>query len=120
MRVIRKKSGTKGARTLGLLLRGYRQALGMSQRELALKVGVQRVSISFIENDRRRPSATLLHSIADILDIKQDRLFLLARPEAKLAIRSCFGSRIIANDAAWLSFRRDRALLARHNVEVSR
>ena len=114
MRVIRKKSGTKGARTLGLLLRGYRQALGMSQRELALKVGVQRVSISFIENDRRRPSATLLHSIADILDVKQDRLFLLARPEAKLAIRSCFGSRIIAHDAAWLS-----AAVARLNVAAA-
>jgi putative transcriptional regulator len=117
MRVVRKKSGTNGARTLGLLVRGYRQALGMSQRELALKVGVQRASISFIENDRRRPSATLLHSIADVLDIEQDRLFLLARPEAKLAIRSCFGSPTIAKDAAWLSFTRDKALLARHDVK---
>jgi transcriptional regulator with XRE-family HTH domain len=120
MRVVRisphKKSGAKGARTLGLLVRGYRQALGMNQTELALKVGIRRGSISLIENDRRPPSATLLHNIADILNIKPDRLFLLARPEAKLAMRTCFGSRT-ANDAAWLTFTRDSALLARHNVQ---
>jgi putative transcriptional regulator len=112
-----KKSGAKAARPFGLLLRGYRQALGMSQTELALKVGVRRGSISLIENDRRRPSATLLHSIAAILDIKHDRLFLLAHPEAKFAVRRCFGSRTAANCTAWLTFTRDRALLARHNVQ---
>jgi transcriptional regulator with XRE-family HTH domain len=89
----------------------------MSQTELALKVGVRRGSISLIENDRRRPSATLLHNIADILNIKPDRLFLLARPQAKLDIRKCFGSHTIANDAAWRPFIRDRDLLARHNVQ---
>ena len=121
MRVVRtsrhKKSEGKGESTLGLLVRGYREALGMSQTELALKVGIRRGSISLIENDRRRPSATLLRNIADILNIKPDRLFLLARPEAKLAIRRCFGSRTTANDAAWLTFTRDKALLARHNVQ---
>src|SRR5579872_6284963 len=119
MRVVRtsrhKKFDAQGARTLGLLVRGYRQALGMSQTELAQKVGVRRLSISLIENDRRRPSATALHNIADILNVKPDRLFLLAGPEAKLAIGKCFGSRTTANKAAWLSFTRDRALLARHN-----
>lgn len=121
MRVVRtprhKKSDAKGARTLGLLVRGYRQALGMSQSDLALEVGVRRVSISLIENDRRRPSATLLHNIAHTLNIKPDRLFLLARPEAKLAITKCFWSHTAANDAAWLTFTRDRALLARYNVQ---
>jgi transcriptional regulator with XRE-family HTH domain len=121
MRIVRtsryKKSDARGARTLGLLVRGNRQALGMSQTDLALKVGIRRGSLSLIEHDRRRPSATLLYNIADILNIKPERLFLLAGPEAKLAMRRCFGSRTTANEAAWLTFTRDKALLARHNVQ---
>jgi putative transcriptional regulator len=106
----------KRANGLGLLVRGYRQALGLSQAELARRLGVERVSISLIENGRKRPSTTLLHNIADLLDIKTESLFLLSRPEAKLHAGARLGSRTSVNKETWLAFTHDKDLLAHYNV----
>jgi len=111
------KSNSKGARTLGLVLRSYRQALGLSQSELARRVGVLRPSISLIETGRRRPSANLLHNLADILHVKAERLFLLSRPQSKLLTRKYLGSCTRTNKAIWRAFTRDNDLLARYHVQ---
>lgn len=78
---------------------------------------MQRGSISLIENGRRLPSATLLHNIADILDIKTESLFLLSRPEAKLLAGTGLGSHTSANNETWLAFTHDKDLLARYKVQ---
>jgi len=101
----------------GLLVRGYRQALGLSQAELARRLGVERVSICLIENGRKRPSTTLLHHIADLLDVKTESLFLLSRPEAKLHAGARLGSRTSVNNETWLAFTHNKDLLARYNVQ---
>jgi transcriptional regulator with XRE-family HTH domain len=113
----RKESDSKSARKLGLVLRGYREALGLSQTELARRVGVPRPSISLIEHGCRRPSASLLHDLADILHIKAEQLFLLSRPESKLLARTCLGSRASANHEIWRAFTHDKDLLARYKVQ---
>ena len=111
------KSDSKGARTPGLVLRSYRRALGLSQRELARRVGVPRPLISLIENGRRRASASLLHNIADILHIKAERLFLLSRPESKLPTGKYLGSCTRTNKAIWRAFTHDNDLLVRYHVQ---
>ena len=113
----RMKPDSKGARMPGLVLRSYRQAAGLSQRELARRVGVPWPLISLIENDRRRPSASLLHNIADILHIKAERLFLLSRSPSKLPTRKYLGSCTKTNKAIWRAFTHDNDLLARYQVQ---
>jgi len=111
------KFDSNGARTPGLVLRNYRQALGLSQSELARRVGVPRPLISLIENGRRRPSASLLHNLADILHIKAERLFLLSRPASKFLARKCLGSCTRTNKQIWRAFTRDNDLLERYHVQ---
>jgi putative transcriptional regulator len=112
-----KESDSKSAKILGLVLRGYRQELGLSQTELARRVGVPRASISLIENGRRRPSTSLLHNIADILHINAERLFLLSPPQPKLLGRTCGASRRRVNNEIWRAFVHDKNLLARYHVQ---
>ncbi len=111
-----KEGDSKGAKRLGLRLRGYRLALGLSQAELARRLGIRQASISLIEHGRRRPSATFLHRFADIFHIDEP-LFLLSLPEAKLTTGACLVSRASAHSAVWRAFTNDNALLARNNVQ---
>lgn len=65
--------------TLGDRIRRERLANGMTQRELAEKVGVGVPHISKIEATRESPSDELLASIAKQLGVDADELFLAAR-----------------------------------------
>ncbi len=49
--------------------------LGMTQIELAKKIGVGRMTISFWENGRTIPSYNILMSISKVLDIDFDTIF---------------------------------------------
>jgi transcriptional regulator with XRE-family HTH domain len=68
---------------LGELLKTRREALGLTQRELAQKIGVEASHIAFIESGRRKPSLKLVVRIADTLGVDRQELLLLAHPEAK-------------------------------------
>jgi putative transcriptional regulator len=100
-----------------LALRDYRQELGLSQTELARRVGVPRPSISLIEHGRRRPSTSLPHHIADILHINVERLFLLSHPQPKLLSRTCGDSWRRVNNKIWRAFIHDKNLLTRYHVQ---
>ena len=76
---------SKGEATLGVRLKSYRRNSGLSQAEFARKLGLPQLAISMIEHGRRRPSATLLRRMADILKVRTDRLFLLSPPDVKLS-----------------------------------
>lgn len=52
-----------------IMLREYRKGLKLSQKCLALKVGVSRIYISRIENNKCIPSLGLLIRIADVFNI---------------------------------------------------
>ena len=79
---------------------------------------MQQVSISLIANGRRRPSATLLRTIANILDIKPIHCFSHRVPEAKLLVRTGLGSRTSVNNEIWRAFTQDKDLLACYKVPL--
>ncbi|WP_414049444.1 helix-turn-helix transcriptional regulator [Macrococcus animalis] len=56
-------------------VREYRQVLGLSQKDLALKVGVSRQTINLIENDKYNPTIQLCLKICWSLDADLNTLF---------------------------------------------
>ena len=52
-----------------------RQELGMTQQELADKVGARRETILFLEQGKYNPSLQLAHNVAVALKTKIDELF---------------------------------------------
>lgn len=105
-------------RTLGEVLKEQRGILGLTQRALALKLGVKPSHVAYLEKDRRRPSLALLSRIADVLGLPKESLFVLAHPEASSLLGS-YREAAPRNspDQVWRDFTGNKALLARHNVK---
>ena len=105
--------------TLGPLLKRQRLALDLTQRELALRLGVKASHIAYLEAGRRRPSLSLLSRLADVLGLKKEPLFLLTHPEARELIGAAREPARRSDDRkqAWRSFVANKALLARHAVK---
>lgn len=101
----------------GTVVREARHGLGMTQRELAQRVGVKPSHIAYIEKGRRRPSLHLLGRLADTLGIDRWGLLLLAHPEARHLLRGV--NRSAPADRShdvWQRFASNRSLLRRHKV----
>lgn len=62
------------AKTLGTYIREYRKAKGLTQHELAARVGVSHIAISAIERGASVPTADHLFDIAAELDMSLDYL----------------------------------------------
>ncbi|HUN58182.1 MAG TPA: helix-turn-helix transcriptional regulator [Candidatus Binataceae bacterium] len=105
-------------KTLGEVLKEQRGTLGLTQRALALKLGVKPSHVAYLEKDRRRPSLALLSRIADVLGLPKESLFVLAHPEASSLLGS-YREAAPRNspDQVWRDFTGNKALLARHNVK---
>jgi transcriptional regulator with XRE-family HTH domain len=104
-------------KTLGEVLKQRREALALTQRELARKLNVKPSHVAYLEKDRRRPSLGLVSRLADVMGLEKEPLFLLAHPEAS----SLLSARREAaaphdRDQVWRDFAGNKALLARHNV----
>jgi transcriptional regulator with XRE-family HTH domain len=101
---------------LGELLKARRASLGLTQRSLAQKLGVEASHVAFIESGRRRPSLKLVARIADALGLDRQELLILAHPEARDLIRQ---TQSAASEKPPISFQRfaeNTALLARYFV----
>jgi transcriptional regulator with XRE-family HTH domain len=59
----------RSANPVGQLLRGWRDARGMSQLDLAMRAGFSTRHVSFIETGRTHPSREALLAIAETLDV---------------------------------------------------
>ncbi len=57
-------------------IKEFRQKYGLTQEELANKVGVRRETIVFLEGAKYNPSLQLAHNVARILKVKIDDLFI--------------------------------------------
>jgi putative transcriptional regulator len=57
-------------------IKEHRARLNMTQEDLAIKVGVRRETIVFLERGKYNPSLRLAHDVAKALDTKIDDLFL--------------------------------------------
>lgn len=107
----------KTKKTLGRMLKEQRQALGLSQRALAERLGVKASHVAYMENARRKPSLALLGRLADTLGLDRQELFVLTHPEAKGLITPSPQPTPPSNpDQAWRHLLRDRTLLARYRV----
>jgi transcriptional regulator with XRE-family HTH domain len=114
---IRRANSSHSRKALGSVIRARRLELMMTQRDLALQLGVKPAHVAYLELDRRRPSLNLLSRITDVLDLDRERLILLSHPEARIFL----GPRAIKEkrplkDQAWRDFKRNRSLLARNRV----
>ena len=105
-------------KTLGTVLKARREAMGLSQRELARRLDVKASHVGYLETGRRRPSLSLLSRIGDVLGLEREPLFLLAHPEAKQLLNS---HREEPNSAAtrgqaWRTFTGNKTLIRRHSI----
>jgi transcriptional regulator with XRE-family HTH domain len=106
-------------KSLGKILKSRREALGLSQRELARKLGVKASHVGYLENGRRRPSLPLLGRLADTLGLDREPIFLLAHPEAKALLDSRDEPARVAargRDQAWRTFTSDKRLQHKYGV----
>ena len=105
-------------KTLGTVLKDRRALLRLTQRELALRLGVKPSHVAYLETDRRRPSLGLLSRMADVLGLRKESLFALAHPEARSFLGApCDATPPQEQDQAWQEFAGNEALLARHQVK---
>jgi transcriptional regulator with XRE-family HTH domain len=106
-------------KTLGPVLKKQREALGLTQRELARKLNVKPSHVAYLEKDRRRPSLMLLSRLAEVMGLQKEPLFLLAHPEASSLVDSSRREPAAHRDPdqVWRDFAGNKALLARYHVK---
>lgn len=68
----------KGAMKINNLVRKTRREQGMTQEELAKRVGITRPYLSDIENDKRHVRGELMIRIAITLGVKVEDIFLIS------------------------------------------
>jgi putative transcriptional regulator len=57
-------------------IKEFRNKIGLTQEELAKKVGVRRETIVFLEQGKYNPSLKLAHDIAKIFKAKIEDIFI--------------------------------------------
>lgn len=62
-----------------------RKHTGLSQEALAELTGINRITLSCIENGRMMPSSLLLYTLADALRVSADDLRRVSQQPAKIA-----------------------------------
>ena len=65
----------------GNQLKKWRDRRNLTQKQLAMKIGYQRMTISRIEQEKQKPSLELAYSLANALDLKIEDLFLFENKE---------------------------------------
>src|SRR5215469_9793641 len=106
----------KNTNQLGERVRSRRAGLGLTQRSLAEKLGVEASHVAFIESGRRKPSLKLIGRLADILGLDKQQLLILAHPEAKELIAEAKHEKPRKGSLSWRRFIGNNELLAHYNV----
>jgi transcriptional regulator with XRE-family HTH domain len=105
----------RNSNQFGDTVKRHREALGLTQRSLAQKLGVEPSHVAFIESGRRKPSLKLLARLADVLDLDRQDLLVQAHPEAEGFIAETKPERR-KTSPSWRRFIENKRLLARYNV----
>jgi transcriptional regulator with XRE-family HTH domain len=101
---------------LGNLVKSRREGLGLTQRSLAQKLGVEASHVAFIESGRRKPSLRLVARMADTLRVDRQNLLILAHPEAKALLAEPKPEPGRKAAPSWQRFIKNHELLARYHV----
>ena len=105
----------KNTNQLGELLKGRREGAGLTQRELARKLGVRGSHVAFIESGRRKPSLKLVARLADILGLDRRALLILAHPEVKELLAESVPEHPKPSPS-WRRFIKNHGILTHYNV----
>lgn len=95
---------------LGEALHTARRAQGITQEELAERVGITQAALSRYENDLREPSQELVDAFAEVLGVTPNLLMAAQRMSGAMAVDAHMRRRATAPVAAW------RTLEARLNM----
>ena len=98
--------------TLGEVLRRRRLQLGMTQAQVATKVGCQPNFIGYLEANARRPSPRAMARLAKTLDLDERELYLLAHPH----LRAVMAAPNEERGSAWERFKTNTRLHTRHGI----
>ena len=102
--------------SFGRYLNRWRERAGLNQRELAKIFGVQTSYVSYIEQNKRKPSLPLLLKAASTIGIDAREAFLLVHPECESFVGP---SRKTLRQDAWTRFSSNRRVLLRWRVTRS-
>lgn len=69
------RANAKLPKQLGTKIQKHRKKLGLTQEELADKVGISRAYMGYVEQGRNSPSLEILEKISRVLGINLSRLF---------------------------------------------
>jgi transcriptional regulator with XRE-family HTH domain len=106
----------KSKNLLGPLIKHRRDALRLTQRQLATKLGVRASHIAYIENGMRRPSLSVLRKIATTLALDKQTILLMTYPEVRYLLAKDHQQAPAHRDDAWRAFAGDRKLLSTHSI----
>jgi transcriptional regulator with XRE-family HTH domain len=106
----------KKTNRLGEVVKGRREGLGLTQRSLAQKLGVEPSHVAFIESGRRKPSLKLVARLADTLGVDRQSLLILAHPEAESLLAKAKPGTPSKAPPSWQRFIKNRELLACYHV----
>ena len=101
---------------LGALVKRQREAFRLTQRELALKLGVKASHVAYIEGGLRRPSLSLVRRLAETLGLNKQKILLMTYPEARYLIATAPKPAPGEPAAAWRQFAGNRKMLTRHSI----
>jgi transcriptional regulator with XRE-family HTH domain len=108
-----RKIATSKLASLGMIIRARRRQLELTQKEVARRVRISGGYLSYIESGIRRPPATIIARLANILRLDGRGLFPLARPLAHAMLTSASGVQL---RSAWKQFKNDDRLRRRHDI----
>jgi transcriptional regulator with XRE-family HTH domain len=86
---------------VAIAIRSLRQRSGLSQRQLALRMGVPRTYVSKIENEKATPTLSSLARLADALTVSVPELLNACIPSRQDEINELLGDPFIAEMASF-------------------
>lgn len=95
--------------TVGERIRKARKSSGLTQIQLAAKLGISPVNISQLENDQREPKTETLQRIAEALNI--NFLYLLPSDVIDESLLTLIKASYTSDDAFYEAFFEDKASL---------
>ena len=103
----------RSGQTFGQRIRERRLQLGLTQRQVGLRIEASTPYVGHLEANERHPSDKIVKRLADILDLDPRDLFMSANPIAKQLIKS---TEAVNGTSAWDALRRDKDFQRLHNI----
>jgi len=86
-----------------MAIRSLRQRAGLSQRQLALRMGVPRTYVSKIENEKATPTLSSLARLAAALEVSVPDLLMACGPSREEEIKQALADPFVAELAEFSS-----------------